>query len=72
MIKICENQTDKFRKSFKGFYYAREGIILYFNKNKIYTDAICAYKPVDNYVNRRIYEIITNLIGLGVLEIIED
>ncbi len=72
MIKISENQTDKFRRSFKGYYYFKDGIILYFNKDKFYIDAVCVYKPIDNYINRRIYEITQNLISLGVLEIIED
>lgn len=72
MIKICENQVDKFKRSYHGYYYAKDGIILYFNKNKILIDNMCAYKPIDNYISRRIYEITTNLISLGVLEIVED
>lgn len=71
MIKICENQVDKFKKSYKGYYYVKDGIILYFNKDKIYIDSCCVYKPIDEYINRRIYEIQTNLISLGVLELIE-
>lgn len=72
MIKICENQLDKFKRSRKGYYYAKYGIILFFNKNKIYSDVFCTYKPYDNFVEIRAYELITNLIGLGVLEIIDD
>lgn len=72
MIKICENQLDKFRKSYKGYYYAKNGIILFFNKNKVYTDVFCTYKPYDKYVDRRSAEMIINLIGLGVLEIIDE
>ena len=72
MIKICENQVDKFKRSYKGYYYAKDGIILYFNKNKVYYDAVYAYKNIDNYISKRIYEILQNLIGLGVLEIIEE
>lgn len=72
MIKIAENNTDKFKRSYKGYYFVKDGIILYFNKDKIYTDAVCVYKPIDSYINRRIYEITQNLISLGVLELIED
>lgn len=72
MIKISENHMELFKKSSKGYYYAKEGIIFYFNKDKILIDNLCSYKPIDNYIQRRIYEITTNLISLGVLEIIED
>ena len=72
MIKICENQLDKFKKSYHGYYYNKSGIIFYFNKDKVLIDKVCVYKPIDNYINKRINEITNDLLRLGILEIIEE
>ena len=72
MIKICENQIDKFKKSYKGYYYSKSGIIFYFNKDKVLIDEVCVYQPIDTYINRRINEITSDLIRLGILEVIDD
>lgn len=71
MIKIVENQIDKFKKSYKGYYYCKSGIVFYFNKDKVLIDEVCVYQPIDTYINRRINEITTDLIRLGVLEVID-
>ena len=72
MIKICENQLDKFKKSYHGYYYTKSGIIFYFNKDKILIDKVCCYQVIDNYINRRINEITEDLLRLGILEIVEE
>lgn len=71
MIKICENQIDKFKKSYKGYYFVKSGIVFYFNKDKVLYDQVCVYQPIDGYINRRINEITTDLIRLGILEVID-
>lgn len=72
MIKICENQIDKFKKSYHGYYFTKSGIIFYFNKDKVLIDKVCVYKTIDYTINRRINEITEDLLRLGILEIVEE
>jgi hypothetical protein len=75
MIKICENQLDKFKKhGYEYLYYVMKGVYLAFDKDtKEYMGIDYFYQPKSiSYTDSKCEKMLKKLISLGVLEIIED